>query len=134
MSSAEQDREPLPNSLPRPAGELERLAEQWKAPRGWRMLSAVNNTYIGLLYIGTALLFLVLGGILALVVRTQLAVADNDFVEFAEKRQVNRRRNDKHFANSGEHQHRQRIIDHRLVEDRHELLRDGDGQRKQAGA
>ena len=70
----------LPNSLPRPPDELERLAAVWKAPSGWRMLSAVNNTYIGILYIATALLFLVLGGVLALVMRTQLAVADNDLV------------------------------------------------------
>ncbi len=34
----------------------------------------MNNTHIGLLYIGTAILFLVLGGILALVMRAQLAV------------------------------------------------------------
>ena len=73
---------PLPNPLPRPAGELERLQEVWKQPRGWRIFSAVNNTYIGLLYIGTALLFLVLGGILALVMRTQLAVPDNDLVGY----------------------------------------------------
>jgi cytochrome c oxidase subunit I+III len=82
MSSVERKREPLPNSLPRPPGELERLADVWQAPRGWRILSAVNNTYIGILYIGTALLFLVLGGVLALLMRTQLAVADNDFVDY----------------------------------------------------
>jgi cytochrome c oxidase subunit I+III len=82
MHSADSRSEPLPNPLPRPPGELERLAAVWKAPRGWRMLSAVNNTYIGMLYIATALLFLVLGGVLALVMRTQLAVADNDLVDY----------------------------------------------------
>ena len=40
-------------------------------------VTAVNNTYIGLLYIGTALLFLVLAGILALLMRAQLAVPGN---------------------------------------------------------
>ena len=79
MSNASADR-PLPNSLPRPPDELERLERAWKAPRGWRLLSAVNNTQIGLFYVGTALLFLVLGGILALLMRTQLAVPMNDLV------------------------------------------------------
>jgi len=71
---------PLPNSLPRPPGELEALERVWKVPEGWRVLSAVNNTYIGLFYIGTALLFLVLAGVLALIMRTQLAVPENDLV------------------------------------------------------
>ena len=67
----------LPNSLPRPDGEFERLKEVWRTPTGWRFLTSVNNTSIGLLYIGTALLFFVLAGILALVMRVQLAVPDN---------------------------------------------------------
>jgi cytochrome c oxidase subunit I+III len=73
-------REPLPNPLPRPAGELEALARAWEEPKGWRFAAAVNNTSVGLLYVGAALLFLVLGGILALLMRTQLAVPNNDFV------------------------------------------------------
>jgi len=68
---------PLPNALPRPDGELERLVAAWKTPTGWRFFTSVNNTSIGLLYIGTALLFFVLAGILALLMRTQLAVPDN---------------------------------------------------------
>ena len=82
MSFAEQKDAPLPNSLPRPRGEFEQLAEVWKPPRGWRIFSAVNNTYVGLMYIGAALLFLVLGGVLALMMRAQLAVPDNDFVDY----------------------------------------------------
>jgi cytochrome c oxidase subunit I+III len=73
---------PLPNPLPRPAGELEQLEKVWEPPKGWRILSAVNNTWIGLFYIGAALLFLVLGGILALLMRTQLAIPENDLVDF----------------------------------------------------
>lgn len=72
----------LPNPLPRPPDELERLEKVWEPPKGWRLLSAVNNTWIGLFYIGAALLFLVLGGILALVMRTQLAVPENDLVDY----------------------------------------------------
>ena len=34
-----------------------------------------------------------------------------------------------HLANAGEHQHRQRVIDHRLVVDREQLLAGGDGGR-----
>jgi cytochrome c oxidase subunit I+III len=76
------DERPLPNPLPRPPGEREALERIWEVPRGWRIFSAVNNTQIGLLYIGTALLFLVLGGVLALLMRTQLAVPDNDLVDY----------------------------------------------------
>ena len=67
----------LPSSLPRPPGELEELERVWRLPRGWRQVTAVNNTYIGLLYIGTAMLFLVLAGILGLLMRAQLAVPNN---------------------------------------------------------
>jgi hypothetical protein len=41
-----------------------------------------------------------------------------------EQRQILRRRNNEDIANAGEHQHRQRVIDHRLVEDGQQLLRD----------
>jgi len=67
----------LPNPLPRPADELRRLEAVWAPPRGWRLLSAVNNTYIGLYYIGAALLFFLIGGSLALLMRAQLAVPGN---------------------------------------------------------
>jgi len=70
----------LPNATPRPEGELEQLEAVWKAPTGWRILGAINNTYIGLFFVGAALLFFVLAGILALLMRTQLAVAENDFI------------------------------------------------------
>ncbi|WP_284617490.1 cbb3-type cytochrome c oxidase subunit I [Aquabacterium humicola] len=63
----------LPNDLPRPPDELPALERAWQRPRGWRRLAAVNNTQIGLYYIATALLFFVLAGVLALLMRTQLA-------------------------------------------------------------
>ena len=69
-----------PSSLPRPPGELAQLERIWKTPTGWRFFSSVNNTNIGLLYIGTALLFFVLAGVLALLLRVQLAVPDNTFL------------------------------------------------------
>lgn len=69
-----------PGKAPRPADEFERLEAVWRPPRGIGLLTAVNNTYIGLYYIGTAVLFLLLAGILALLMRVQLAVPGNDFI------------------------------------------------------
>ncbi len=67
----------FPNALPRPKGELAKLAAAWKVPRGLALLTAVNNTYIGLFYIAAALLFFILAEILALMMRLQLAVPQN---------------------------------------------------------
>jgi cytochrome c oxidase subunit I+III len=74
------DPQRLPSSLPRPPGELEALERAWQPPTGWRLFSAVNNTQIGLFYIATSLVFLVLAGILGLIIRVQLAVPDNTLV------------------------------------------------------
>jgi cytochrome c oxidase subunit I+III len=71
---------PLPNSLPRPEGELDELKRVWETPRGWRFPTVVNNNWIGVLYLGTALLFFVLAGCLALLMRAQLAVPENDLI------------------------------------------------------
>ena len=70
----------FPNTVPRPQGEIERLRVPWAPPRGWRIFSAVNNTYVGLTYIGTALIIFVLAGVLAIIMRTQLAVPENTLV------------------------------------------------------
>lgn len=70
----------LPNELPRPDGERERLEAIWERPKGWRIIADVNNTTIGYFYIATAFLFFVLAGILALLMRLQLAVPGNDFL------------------------------------------------------
>ena len=74
---------PPPNPLPRPDGELQGLERAWRRPTGWRALTVVNNTSIGLLYIATALLFFLLAGVLALLMRTQLAVPDNALIGHA---------------------------------------------------
>jgi len=70
----------VPTTTPRPAGEEEELKRIWATPRGFRIVTAVNNTVIGTLYTGVAFLFFVLAGILALVMRTQLAVGDSAIV------------------------------------------------------
>ena len=67
----------LPSGLPRPSGELARLEKAWEAPTGWRLLSAVNNSQIGLFYIAVSLLFFVLAGVLGLMMRAQLALPDS---------------------------------------------------------
>jgi cytochrome c oxidase subunit I+III len=78
----------LPNDLPRPPGELQALQAAWRAPSGWRVLSSVNNTHIGLFYIATALGFFVLAGVLALVMRAQLALPGQALVSVATYNQI----------------------------------------------
>ncbi|QCB55690.1 cytochrome ubiquinol oxidase subunit I [Sphingopyxis sp. PAMC25046] len=63
----------FPTTEPRPAGEEEALRRVWHAPSGWRRLTVVNNNYIGTWYLATAFLFFLLAGVLALVMRVQLA-------------------------------------------------------------
>jgi cytochrome c oxidase subunit I+III len=70
----------FPNALPRPPGELEDLKRPWREGRGFALIAAVNNTYVGLWYVGTAFLFFVLAGILALIMRAQLAVPESGLV------------------------------------------------------
>jgi cytochrome c oxidase subunit I+III len=78
----------LPSTTPRPAGELEELERVWRTPKGWRVFTAVNNTKVGLLYIGTALLFFVLAGVLGLLIRLQLAVPENSMFSAAAYNQI----------------------------------------------
>jgi len=80
MNPSEPPPRALPSRLPRPPGELERLEAAWRPPRGWRAIGAVNNAFIGKLYIATAFAFLLLAGALALVMRAQLAVPDAGLV------------------------------------------------------
>ena len=70
----------LPNPAPRPPDEEAQLKKVWRQPRGWRFPTVVNNNWIGVLYIGTAVLSLILAGILALIMRAQLAVPDANVV------------------------------------------------------
>jgi cytochrome c oxidase subunit I+III len=57
-----------------------RLRAVWETPTGWRYWTSVNNTQVGVWYTGTAFAFMLFAGVLALLMRTQLAVPDNDFV------------------------------------------------------
>ena len=67
----------FPTQEPRPEEELAELERVWCAPKGWRLLTVVNNNYVGLYYVGAAFLFFVLAGILALLIRAQLALPLN---------------------------------------------------------
>ncbi len=73
-----------PPPPPAPPG----LTAAWKAPEGLAGLKEVNNTFIGALYIGTGMMFLVLGGVLALMIRYQLAFPGNTFLTEEQYNQV----------------------------------------------
>ena len=76
------DPEPLaeaPSKEVREAQET-RLMRAWKTPTGWRYWSAVNNSEVGAWYTSLCLIFLLFGGVLALIMRAQLALPDNDLV------------------------------------------------------
>lgn len=60
--------------------QAERLMKAWEAPKGWRYWSAVNNDQVGVWYVATAFVFMAFGGVLALLIRTQLAVPDATFL------------------------------------------------------
>src|SRR4051794_20411354 len=60
---------------------IERLEKTWETPRGWRgALSTVDHKTIGLRYLVTAMVFLVVGGTEALVMRSQLATSGEHLV------------------------------------------------------
>ncbi|ARU15987.1 cbb3-type cytochrome c oxidase subunit I [Croceicoccus marinus] len=63
----------FPTHHPRPEGEVEELEKIWANPKGWGLLTVVNNNYVGFFYVATAFLFFLLAGILALGMRVQLA-------------------------------------------------------------
>ena len=64
----------------RRAAQERRLLDAWRTPTGWRYWSAVNNSEVGLWYTAATFLFLAFGGVLALLMRVQLAVPNNDFL------------------------------------------------------
>ena len=56
------------------------LARAWRTPGGLGWFSAVNQKPIGKRYLVTGFIFFLLGGLMALLMRTQLAVPQNDIV------------------------------------------------------
>ena len=68
--------------------EEKRLARVWARPAGWGYFSDVNNSTVGLWYIAAAFAFMLFGGALALIIRAQLAVPDNNLVSAETYNQV----------------------------------------------
>ena len=58
----------------------ERLRTVWRTPTGLRYWSAVNNSEVGVWYALACLFFMLCAGVLALLMRVQLAVPGNDFL------------------------------------------------------
>ena len=66
---------------PRRAEEqADRLRKVWEGPKGWRYWSDVNNSTVGVWYSVTCFAFMLAAGVLALLMRVQLAVPDNEFL------------------------------------------------------
>ena len=59
----------------------DRLRKVWAAPRGIAWFTAVNNDKVGAWYSLTALFFMLCAGVLALLMRIQLAVPENTFLD-----------------------------------------------------
>lgn len=57
------------------------LARVWANLPGWGALAAVNHTSVGLRFMATGVLFFLVGGILAMLIRTQLALPEQEIVE-----------------------------------------------------
>jgi cytochrome c oxidase subunit I+III len=68
--------------------QAKRLLDAWRMPRGWRYWSSVNNSEVGLWYTAATFGFLAFGGVLALLMRVQLAVPDNTFLSVDRYNQV----------------------------------------------
>jgi cytochrome c oxidase subunit I+III len=82
MRTKDHDPQPLAQAPPVEVqrAQEERLLQVWKTPTGWRYWSAVNNSEVGLWYTALTFFFMLFGGSLALLMRIQLAVPNNDFL------------------------------------------------------
>ncbi|HSL65625.1 MAG TPA: cbb3-type cytochrome c oxidase subunit I, partial [Gaiellaceae bacterium] len=60
--------------------EVERYRPDWMRGRVTSWLTTVDHKRIGILYLATSLVFFIAGGVMALLIRTQLIVPDNDFI------------------------------------------------------
>tara|TARA_R110000824_G_scaffold401712_1_gene613940 strand:+ start:47645 stop:50185 length:2541 start_codon:yes stop_codon:yes gene_type:complete len=70
-----------PGDLPENPKRLHNdLHEIWGNPRGLKALTIVNHTTLGLRFMVTGMVFFLIGGLLAMLVRTQLALSDQDFM------------------------------------------------------
>ncbi|WP_417421836.1 cytochrome c oxidase subunit I [Halomonas sp.] len=56
------------------------LSDVWGNPRGLKALTIVNHTTLGLRFMVTGMAFFLIGGILAMLIRTQIATPDQNFL------------------------------------------------------
>ncbi len=68
--------------------ELPQYERVWATPTGWRVLSSVSHRVVGQRFIVTGLIFFLIAGFLALLVRTQLIVPNNTFLDAETYNQV----------------------------------------------
>ncbi|EYD72475.1 cytochrome c oxidase subunit I [Limimaricola hongkongensis] len=71
-------RAPVPDAVQ--ARQKENLRRAWKTPQGWRYWTAVNNSEVGVWYTMTAFVFMLIAGVMALLMRLQLWVPENDLI------------------------------------------------------
>ncbi|MCA0994814.1 cytochrome c oxidase subunit I [Alloyangia pacifica] len=69
-----------PYDKARDEAQRARLMKVWETPTGWRRVSAVNNSSVGKWYLLTSFAFFTFAGFLALLIRAQLAVPNNDLL------------------------------------------------------
>jgi cytochrome c oxidase subunit I+III len=69
---------PAPEPVRR--AQADRLLQTWEVSKGWRYWSSVNNQQVGVWYTAVTFAFFLFGGVLALLMRIQLAVPNNDFL------------------------------------------------------
>ena len=79
-------KEPPPSELQR--GQRQRLLSVWQTPSGLRYWSSVNNSDVGVWYIVTCFVFFLFAGLLALLMRAQLAVPQNTLLSADRYNQV----------------------------------------------
>ena len=68
--------------------EMPEFEAAWATPPGWRILSSVSHRVVGQRFIVTGLVFFLIAGFLALLVRTQLIVPNNTFLDAETYNQV----------------------------------------------
>src|SRR5690606_13641946 len=59
----------------------EDFARVWDSPTGWRTLATVNHTPVAMRFMVTGIIFFLIGGIMAMLMRTQLALPGQDILD-----------------------------------------------------
>ena len=85
-----EDLQPVAPNPPQKALRLHRQLEGvWSDLPGWRgALASVNHTTIGLRFMATSFVFFAIGGVLAMLIRAQLATRDGAFLDTALYNQI----------------------------------------------